>query len=86
MVLNWMADVSRLTFWMKQNYSRQDYSLFRKVFLDHYCTPYRKACFDAFESAYYIYSALDFLVFSVKVGNRETESRLQSFLDSVGTL
>ena len=22
--LNWMADVSRLTFWMKQNYSRQE--------------------------------------------------------------
>ncbi len=56
------------------------------MFLDHYYTPHRKACFDAFESAYHIYSALDFLVFSVKVGNRETESRLQSFLDSVGTI
>jgi thiamine kinase-like enzyme len=86
MALNWMADVSRLTFWMKQNYSNQEYSLFRNVFLDHYGATYRKAQFDAFESAYHIYIALDFLIFSIRVGDTETENRLKSCLDSFNTL
>ncbi len=85
MALNWMADVSRLTFWMKQNYSNQEYSLFRNVFLDHYGATHRKAQFDAFESAYHIYTTLDFLIFSIRVGDTETENRLKSCLDSFNT-
>ncbi len=80
MALNWMADVSRLTFWMKQNYSEQEYTLFRSVFLKHYRTPYYKYQFDAFESAWHVYSALDFLVFARKIGDRETERHLKSLL------
>ena len=80
MALNWMADISRLTFWMKQNYNEQEYTLFRRVFLDHYCTPYRKDQFDDFESAWHIYTALDSLNFAGKIGDRETEKRLRSLL------
>ena len=80
MALNWMADISRLTFWMKQNYNEQEYTLFRRVFLDHYCTPYRKDQFDDFESAWHIYTALDSLIFAGKIGDRETEKRLRSLL------
>ena len=80
MSLNWMADVSRLTFWMKQNYSEQEYTLFRSVFLEHYRTQYRKDQFDDFESAWHIYSALDFLIFARKIGDRETEGRLRILL------
>ena len=81
MALNWMADVSRLTFWMKQNYSEQEYILYRDIFLEHYRTIYRKDQFDTFENAYHIYVALDFLAFSIKVGNQEMESRLKNYLD-----
>ena len=81
MALNWMADVSRLTFWMKQNYSEQEYILCRDIFLEHYRTIYRKDQFDTFENAYHIYVALDFLAFSIKVGNQEMESRLKNYLD-----
>ena len=80
MALNWMADISRLTFWMKQNYNEQEYTLVRRVFLDHYCTPYRKDQFDDFESAWHIYTALDSLIFAGKIGDRETEKRLRSLL------
>ena len=80
MALNWMADISRLTFWMKQNYNEQEYTLFRRVFLDYYCTPYRKDQFDDFESAWHIYTALDSLIFAGKIGDRETEKRLRSLL------
>ncbi len=83
MALNWMADVSRLTFWMKQNYSEQEYMLYRKVFLEHYRTVHCKDRFDAFESAYHIYTALDFLAFSIKTGNREMENRLKNDLDGL---
>ena len=84
MALNWMADVSRLTFWMKQNYSEPDYTLFRNIFLEHYRTLYRKDQFDAFESAWHIYAALDFLIFAGKIGDRETENRLRNSIDSFG--
>ena len=86
MALNWMADVSRLTFWMKQNYSRAEYTWFRNVFLEHYRASGRKEEFDIFENAYHIYTALDFLIFSRKVGDMEMESRLRSDLDSFSTL
>ena len=81
MALNWMADISRLTFWMKQNYSEQEYTLFRNVFLEHYRTPYRKEQYDAFESAWHMYSAMDSLIFAGKIGDRETERRLKSRID-----
>ena len=84
MALNWMADISRLTFWMKQNYNEQEYTLFRRVFLDHYCTLYRKDQFDDFESAWHIYAALDFLIFAGKIGDREAERCLRSCIDSFG--
>lgn len=83
MALNWMADVSRLTFRMKQSYNGQDYALFRNVFLGHYRTSYRKAEFEIFESAYHIYSTLDSLVFSISVGDREMENCLKSSLDEI---
>ena len=81
--LNWMSDVSRLTFWMKQSYNEQEYALFRNTFLEHYNTSYRKADFDIFEKAYHIYSALDFLLFSKRVGDTATESRLKSYIDGI---
>lgn len=83
MALNWMADVSRLTFWMKQSYNEQEYASFRNMFLEHYRTPYRKAEFDVFESAWHIYSALDSLVFSMRVGDKEMEKRLRRYLDEI---
>ena len=81
MALNWMADVSRLTFWMKQNYSGPEYKLFRNAFLEHYRASGRKDRFDAFESAYHIYAALDFLIFAIRKGDRETATRLIKGLD-----
>ena len=78
---NWMADISRLTFWMKLNYNEQDCALFRSTFLEHYRTAYRKSEFISFESAFHIYSALDSLLFFVSIGDKEMEKRLKSYLD-----
>ncbi|MDE6710049.1 MAG: phosphotransferase, partial [Oscillospiraceae bacterium] len=83
MAFNWMADISRLTFWMKLNYSEQDSVLFRNTFLEHYNTAYRKSEFDIFESTFHIYSALDSLIFFKSVDNKEMENRLKIYLDSL---
>ena len=40
----------------------------------------------SYGNAYHIYTALDFLIFSRKVGDMEMESRLRSDLDSFSTL
>ncbi len=81
MAFNWMADISRLTFWMKLNYSEQESVLFRNTFLEHYRTSYRKSEFDTFESTFHIYSALDSLIFFKSIGDKETENRLKGYLD-----
>lgn len=81
--LNWMADISRFTFWMKLNYNEQDCALFRSTFLKHYRTAYRKSEFISFESAFHIYSALDSLIFFKSIGDKEMENRLKSYLDSL---
>ena len=80
---NWMADISRLTFWMKLNYNEADCVLFRNTFLKHYRTSCRKSEFISFESAYHIYSALDSLLFFISIGDKEMENRLKSYLDSL---
>ena len=80
---NWMADISRLTFWMKLNYNEQDCVLFRSIFLKHYRTAYRKSEFTSFESAFHIYSALDSLIFFKSIGDKEMENRLISYLDGI---
>ncbi|MBD5157072.1 MAG: aminoglycoside phosphotransferase family protein [Butyrivibrio sp.] len=83
MAFNWMADISRLTFWMKQNYNEQDWVLFRNTFLEHYRTAYRKSEFSSFENAFHIYSALDSLLFSKDIGDKNMENRLKSYLDGL---
>ena len=83
MAFNWMADISRLTFWMKLHYNEQDYVLFRNTFLKHYRTTYRKSEFVSFESAFHIYNALVSLLFSKSIGDKEMEKRLKSYLDSL---
>ena len=83
MALNWMADISRLTFRIKLNYSGQESELFRSRFLEHYNTAYRKSEFDTFESAFHIYSALDSLLFFKSVGDKEIEIRLKRCLDGL---
>lgn len=63
MAYNWMADISRFTFWVKMNYDNSDYNLFRNTFLEYYQTDYRKSEFDTFEKAFHIYVALDSLAY-----------------------
>lgn len=79
MSYNWMADIARFTFWMKMNYSEQDYSLFRNMFLDSYQGP-RKDEFAIFEKAFHIYISLDFLNFAINIGDMNIQQFAKEYL------
>ena len=79
MSYNWMADIARFTFWMKMNYSEQDYSLFRNAFLDSY-NGYRKDEFSDFEKAFHIYISLDFLNFAINIGDENIKKFAKEYL------
>lgn len=79
MSYNWMADIARFTFWMKMNYSEQDYSLFRNAFLDSY-NGYRKDEFADFEKAFHIYISLDFLNFAINIGDENIKKFAKEYL------
>ncbi len=79
MSYNWMADIARFTFWMKMNYSEQDYSLFRNSFLGSYKGP-RKDEFAIFEKAFHIYISLDFLNFAIHIGDSNIQQFAKKYL------
>ena len=79
MAYNWMADISRFTFWMKMTYSEPEYSLFRGAFLEGYCGA-RKDEFDVFEKAYHIYNALDNLVYAMEIGDETIAASSKEYL------
>ncbi len=63
--LCWMADIARLTFWMKLNYDDDTADTYRKVFLNRYETEYDKRIFHEVEDALHVWYGLDYLNFSV---------------------
>ncbi|HCC51748.1 MAG TPA: hypothetical protein DEQ30_06540, partial [Porphyromonadaceae bacterium] len=61
--LCWMADLARLTFWMKINYSERLAAVYRKAFLDRYTTAHNKDAFYELENVLHVWYALDYLTF-----------------------
>ncbi len=67
--LCWMADIARLTFWMKLNYDSETADIYRKAFLDCYDTSYDKNDFNELEDYLHVWYGLDYLNFSVATPN-----------------
>ena len=67
--LCWMADIARLTFWMKLNYDSKYADFYRTVFLEYYETEFDKCAFDMLEGALHVWYGLDFLNFAVVTPN-----------------
>ena len=82
MAYNWMADISRFTFWLKMTYSPELSARFRAAFLAHYNGP-RKAEFDIFEKAFHIYNAIDILNYALNVGDEKMEAFTKSCLNAL---
>jgi len=60
MACNWIADISRMTYWMKFHYDDHEYAMYRNTFLEHYSTDSSKI-FDALENTFHVWIGLDHL-------------------------
>jgi len=61
MSYNWIADLSRMTYWMKFKYNADEFERYRACFMEHYTTDYRKSDFYQFENLFHVWIGLDFL-------------------------
>jgi aminoglycoside phosphotransferase (APT) family kinase protein len=59
--LCWMADIARMTLWMKLGLGKDAAAAMLKVFLDHYETEHDKAAFYEMEDALHVWYGLDCL-------------------------
>lgn len=80
MAYNWMADISRFTFWLKLNYDEQDAVMFRNTFLEHYQTDFRKSEFECFEKVFHLYIALDYLAYFIRTGETSMEYKMKNWI------
>jgi len=65
MSYNWIADISRMTYWMKFKYNDDEYPLYRNTFMEHYATEHAKGDFDALENTFHVWIGLDHLNYYV---------------------
>src|SRR5690606_916040 len=76
MSLNWIADISRMTYWMKFQYSENEYELYRNTFLESYSTAeYAKYDFNDFENTYHVWIGLDHLNYYANTPNYDSTMR-----------
>jgi len=61
MSCNWIADISRMTYWMKFHYSDEEYARYKNTFLTHYSTDGSKSDFYDLENAFHVWIGLDHL-------------------------
>lgn len=61
--LCWLADIARLTLWMKINYDQRTADACRKAFLDAYETKYYKNVFYEMEDTLHVWYGFDYLTF-----------------------
>lgn len=67
--LCWMADIARMTTWMKLTYDSKSADAYRKAFLDFYETEYDKSAFDKLEDALHVWYCIDYLNFAAATPN-----------------
>jgi aminoglycoside phosphotransferase (APT) family kinase protein len=61
--LCWMADIARMTLWMKLGLDEDTAAAYLKIFLDHYETEHDKAAFYEMEDALHVWYGLDCLAY-----------------------
>lgn len=62
MSYNWIADIARMTYWMKFKYNNYEYELYKNKFMEHYATE-AKVDFEAFENIFHVWIGMDHLNF-----------------------
>lgn len=82
--LCWIADIARLTFWMKLKYDEKTNYAYRNAFLNAYETEYDKSVYDKFENALHVWYGLDYLNFAAGRDNYKSQCEsLKAILEEV---
>jgi aminoglycoside phosphotransferase (APT) family kinase protein len=68
---NWIADISRMTYWMRFKYNDYEYELYRNTFIEHYSTDSSKSVINAFENTFHVWIGLDHLNFYANTPRHE---------------
>jgi len=84
MSYNWMADISRMTYWMKFMYSEYEYELYRSIFLEHYSTDGKVSNLECVENTYHVLIGLEYLNFFANTP--QYENRMVYFKKTVEKL
>jgi Ser/Thr protein kinase RdoA (MazF antagonist) len=63
LALNWIADVARLTYWMRYDYDAESHAAYRDVFLNAYNDGRDRGEFEALENAFHVWIGLDHLLY-----------------------
>lgn len=84
MSYNWIADLSRMTYWMKFHYNDDEYAMYRNTFMEQYSTDCSKSDFDAFENTFHVWIGLDHL--NYYANTPEYEQTLMYFNQTVAKL
>ncbi|MDF2647983.1 MAG: Phosphotransferase enzyme family [Paenibacillus sp.] len=71
MSYNWIADIARMTYWMKFKYNDQEYEKYRNTFLEHYSAANKQSDFDTFEKTFHVWIGLDHLNFYANTSQYE---------------
>lgn len=61
MAYNWIADIARMTYWMKFYYSEYEYAFYKSTFMEQYSTESTVCDFNALENTFHIWIGLDHL-------------------------
>jgi thiamine kinase-like enzyme len=80
MSYNWMADIARMTYWMKYEYGQYEYELFRSAFLEYYSAGSEKNNYDDFERVFHLWIGLDFLNYYAGIHNYQQYERTLGYL------
>lgn len=74
--LCWVADLARLTFWMKLHYSADYAAACRRAFLENYQAPQDMHAFNKIEETLHVWHGFDFLTFFTEGPECEKVKRL----------
>lgn len=81
MSYNWMADVARMTYWMKFTYDTYEYEFYRNIFLEHYLIDSKGNDFEISEPYFHVLFGLDYLNFFANT--TQFENRMVYFKETL---
>ena len=81
MAYNWVADIARMTYWMKFHYGEYDYVMYRNAFMEQYANDSSVRDFDVLEHTFHVWIGLDHLDYFY--GHSRYDGTMQYFKETI---